>query len=260
MRVAIVLAFAAILLNPAGANAAGPDRSRSVAAETVPPPTLTGETLLSCSALLSFAGIGCTGTAIGSTATSLSCDQVGQDSFTFTASGVSFAPYPGTFTESGTVTLGDFDPERGIKTLVSWESTFTIDSPVGQVEGTKSLTASLVNGGFCLEPSPAFAGIAFGLVTYYAEITTPDGTYVDRGTATAHVTHSSTVLGGNVFISYGFLEVFTSQLTETTLLFPTDKEECRDGDWQTFGVFKSQGDCVSFVATGGKNKPANSED
>ncbi|MBM3218471.1 MAG: GAF domain-containing protein [Candidatus Rokubacteria bacterium] len=27
--------------------------------------------------------------------------------------------------------------------------------------------------------------------------------------------------------------------------------------WQTFGVFKNQGDCVSFVATGGKNKPAN---
>jgi hypothetical protein len=37
---------------------------------------------------------------------------------------------------------------------------------------------------------------------------------------------------------------------------PNNKDECRDGGWQTFGVFKNQGDCVSFVATGGKNPPA----
>ena len=37
---------------------------------------------------------------------------------------------------------------------------------------------------------------------------------------------------------------------------PTSKEECKKGGWQTFGVFKNQGDCVSFVATGGKNPPA----
>jgi hypothetical protein len=37
---------------------------------------------------------------------------------------------------------------------------------------------------------------------------------------------------------------------------PTTKDECKDGGWQSFGVFKNQGDCVSFVATGGKNLPA----
>jgi hypothetical protein len=37
--------------------------------------------------------------------------------------------------------------------------------------------------------------------------------------------------------------------------FPTSKEQCKNGGWQTFGVFKNQGDCVSFVATGGKNQP-----
>ena len=36
---------------------------------------------------------------------------------------------------------------------------------------------------------------------------------------------------------------------------PTSKEQCRNGGWRTFGVFKNQGDCVSFVATGGKNPP-----
>jgi hypothetical protein len=33
---------------------------------------------------------------------------------------------------------------------------------------------------------------------------------------------------------------------------PTSKNQCKKGGWQTFGVFKNQGDCVSFVATGGQ--------
>ncbi len=36
---------------------------------------------------------------------------------------------------------------------------------------------------------------------------------------------------------------------------PTSKEQCKNGGWRTYGVFKNQGDCVSFVATGGKNPP-----
>jgi hypothetical protein len=39
---------------------------------------------------------------------------------------------------------------------------------------------------------------------------------------------------------------------------PTTKEQCKNGGWKTYGVFKNQGDCVSFVATGGKNQPASS--
>jgi hypothetical protein len=31
---------------------------------------------------------------------------------------------------------------------------------------------------------------------------------------------------------------------------PTSKDQCRNGGWQSYGVFKNQGDCVSFVATG----------
>jgi hypothetical protein len=46
--------------------------------------------------------------------------------------------------------------------------------------------------------------------------------------------------------------------TKTFILpdLPTDKDQCKKGGWQNFGVFKNQGDCVSFVATGGKNQPA----
>jgi len=38
--------------------------------------------------------------------------------------------------------------------------------------------------------------------------------------------------------------------------FPTTAGECKNGGWETFGTFKNQGDCVSYVATGGKNQPA----
>jgi len=37
---------------------------------------------------------------------------------------------------------------------------------------------------------------------------------------------------------------------------PTTKEQCFKDGWKKFGVFKNQGDCVSFVATKGKNPPA----
>jgi hypothetical protein len=38
---------------------------------------------------------------------------------------------------------------------------------------------------------------------------------------------------------------------------PTSKDQCKNGGWKTFTnpAFKNQGDCVSFVATGGKNPP-----
>ena len=34
------------------------------------------------------------------------------------------------------------------------------------------------------------------------------------------------------------------------------KDLCKKGGWVDFGVFKNQGDCVSYFATGGKNPPA----
>jgi hypothetical protein len=36
------------------------------------------------------------------------------------------------------------------------------------------------------------------------------------------------------------------------------KEQCRHGGWKNFPQFKNQGDCVSFVATGGVNPPTGS--
>jgi hypothetical protein len=60
------------------------------------------------------------------------------------------------------------------------------------------------------------------------------------------------VLVDNVMIN-GTLFTFESQVVN-----PNDKERCKNGGWQTMttgpGPFKNQGDCVSYFATGGKNK------
>ena len=40
------------------------------------------------------------------------------------------------------------------------------------------------------------------------------------------------------------------------LALPTTKEQCKNGGWRNYPGFKNQGDCVSFVARGGKNQPA----
>jgi hypothetical protein len=53
---------------------------------------------------------------------------------------------------------------------------------------------------------------------------------------------------------------FTNETRDVTVTdtraLPSSKEECKNGGWRSFGVFANQGDCVSFVATGGKNPPA----
>jgi hypothetical protein len=37
---------------------------------------------------------------------------------------------------------------------------------------------------------------------------------------------------------------------------PTSKDQCKSGGWRAFPGFRHQGDCVSFIATGGRNQPA----
>ena len=40
---------------------------------------------------------------------------------------------------------------------------------------------------------------------------------------------------------------------------PVSKAQCKNGGWRTYSVFKNQGYCVSFVATGDRNPSAGSK-
>ena len=43
---------------------------------------------------------------------------------------------------------------------------------------------------------------------------------------------------------------------ERDLPLPTSKDQCKNGGWENYGTtFRNQGDCVSFVASGGKKAP-----
>jgi hypothetical protein len=37
------------------------------------------------------------------------------------------------------------------------------------------------------------------------------------------------------------------------ITLPTSRSQCKNGGWRNFPDFKNQGDCISFVAAGGKN-------
>jgi hypothetical protein len=79
------------------------------------------------------------------------------------------------------------------------------------------------------------------------------GTWAVTGIQLVSDNNNQVVLIDNVMIN---TTLFTF---ETAVVEPKDKEDCKKGGWEDFtasdgGPFKNQGDCVSFFATGGKNK------
>ena len=220
-------------------------------AQTVAPPDLAGEQFL----------------AAGSTfqtdpdavvTTSYSCDDNGGTA-TVVATGPAAGPYPGTFHEEATLTMGAPD-ESGRRSLLSYEATFSIDSAVGQVEGTKTFDPSIAPLWFdtveaaCIEDSGAWFINEIHALTpqlaYTAIVTTADGTFVDYGTATLFYSTFLVTEGPQAGITVdGFEERFRSDGVAPVLAAPTDIEQCMDGGYATFG-FKNQGECVRFVVTG----------
>jgi hypothetical protein len=92
----------------------------------------------------------------------------------------------------------------------------------------------------------------------------PDGSYSTGGgigpvtfnaDANGEFRFSTAVIG--VKTIYTATVVYAGQTITQTLTVrcePTTKDECKNGGWRDFGTFKNQGDCVSFVATGGKQR------
>jgi hypothetical protein len=138
----------------------------------------------------------------GPQVSSASCNPAGTSSFSFTASGAALGPYPGTFTASGSVSIGPEistvvpipeAPELPSGPLTSFSESFTIVSPTTgtTVTGTKALVSG---SGSCDD----FSGQSFPLLgtlgafgheygfnpdaTYSATISTPSGQSQDAGT------------------------------------------------------------------------------
>jgi Bacterial Ig-like domain (group 1) len=186
------------------------------ASAQTPPPTLTEEY---------FAAFPPDGSI---TITSQNCDPSGFSIFTFDASGSATgpggpatSPYPGTFSESGTAVIGPenlplYSNPTGL--VMSFNATFTIDSPVGQVRGSKTYSyanQALPAIGFCGDPVDGSLAAANGCCSssidanYNATIDTSSGQFADHGLVDFLVEAGGSATGQ----SARFSEVFSSQQT-----------------------------------------------
>ncbi len=131
------------------------------------------------------------------------CDKSGTTVVPFQTEGSAFGPYVGTFTETGTITIGPQTnttiDSRGVGAILGFQASFTVSSqfPVGTVTGTKQLASDAPAGsslsafGRC-DPDgsspPAtdlFAIVSNPFLTYSATINATTGTRTDNGTSGA---------------------------------------------------------------------------
>jgi hypothetical protein len=118
-----------------------------------------------------------------------------------------------------------------------------------------------VCGGGCSTDGNEFAFTALDFVCPNQPAGTLDGgaTCFEVGDGPTTVTGPGTLaLGGDDWPGSTYadnLGSLTVTITPVAPPMPTSKNQCKNGSWQTYGVFKNQGDCVSYVATHGKNGP-----
>jgi hypothetical protein len=161
-----------------------------------------------------------------------SCDKDGTTVIPFQTEGAALGPYVGSFTETGTITIGPQTnttiDSRGVGAILGFQASFTITSqfPVATVTGTKQLAptsptpANFSALGRC-DPdgsSPPdtdmFALVSDPFVLYTAQINAVTGTRTDNGTG-SFVIRSVT----NPASPTSFQESFTST-----------EPECEDGN------------------------------
>ena len=148
-----------------------------------------------------------TGPAPGQQTTfgSYTCNKAGTTTIPFQTQGAALGPYQGTFTETGTITIGPqtntaFDT-RGVGPILNLQASFTITSqfPAGTVTGTKQLAPTAPTGattsalGRC-DPdgsSPPntdlFAIVSDPFVVYSAQINAATGSRADSGTGSVFI-------------------------------------------------------------------------
>lgn len=59
---------------------------------------------------------------------------------------------------------------------------------------------------------------------------------------------------GGIGAAYGSLAVVEAFTPAPPM--PSTRDECRNEGWRSFGVFKNQGDCISYAVTHGGNPPS----
>jgi hypothetical protein len=175
----------------------------------------------------------------------------------FEASGTATGPYAGTFAETGRVTIGPASPTNGRQLVTSAQISFAVDSPAGQVTGTKTYVPTGTPGVNDATGRCDFDGVG-GSITifpddlrYSVTIQTPDGqTCTQSGGSSFQLIDDSSVTADR------FAETFLNDVTAPAPVctggepeepeMPVSKDDCKNGGWSRF-MFKNQGECIAWV-------------
>ena len=134
---------------------------------------------------------------------------------------------------------------------------FTVDSPAGQVTGTKTYVptgdpnVNIATGRCDFDGVGGSITIFSDDLRYSVTIETPDGqTCAQSGGASLQVIDDSSVLADS------FSERFLNDLSAPAPVCtggepeepstPASKDDCRDGGYEQYG-FKNQGECIAWV-------------
>jgi len=142
--------------------------------------------------------------------------------------------------------------------------TYTTTRKTGEVRGLwDTATGSVISAWFRVAITPAADPDGAPIVVNVLEGATGVGSCTDGGAS-----YSLTVTDMTYTTDSGDTGIVSLSLTQVfgvgtfTAVFgpqlPTTKAQCEKNGWKTYPAFKNQGDCVSYVATKGKNKPARS--
>ena len=142
----------------------------------------------------------------------VACDATGTGTATYSVFGTAAGPYPGTYSETGTITFRD-------NVVESLDASFTIDSPAGTVSGTKHTPLRSVGTacrGSTGSPSDQTAVGGF-TARYDATISSPTGTFTDHGVVSMSITLDGPNRAG--FVGTNF---FSDREDSTIVLSPPE--------------------------------------
>jgi hypothetical protein len=184
---------------------------------------------------------------------------------------------PWTFTDTGVTCAVSSTFSNGVLHLAKPCTTTTVaaaGATITDASGTfTSASFTLASASQCQGGSPRF-NVYTATKTFFLGCNNVVPTINADGTATYTFTAATIAAGGNqVDVPTGTITgadvlidvqgsadisniTFNGQAEVPAAPTPKSFADCKNGGWKTFTpAFKNQGDCVSFVATGGKNPP-----
>ncbi|MDE2312317.1 MAG: hypothetical protein KGJ93_04515 [Patescibacteria group bacterium] len=178
-----------------------------------------------------------------------------------------------TFTEASqatpTLTAPSFSNLTEDKYVIVWNKMcLAAPTPLSPPDGTVTTTAGLTSIDWSDVSDPA-GGITYVYQSSHSSALNPDGSFVSPVYTSGPLGASQIATPGTPAGVYywhvqakdadGNLSPWSVIWMVTVDNTPTSKDQCKLGGWQNYvhpdgSAFKNQGDCVSFVASGGKAK------